>query len=373
MPKLIARRSVQLTAAAALFCSFFSSILSADSPAIKTFSLGSGASGATDIVARDVNGDGVLDLIVSNGGSNNISVLLGQGRGRFAPALLTPTGADPKSLAIGDFNRDGKLDVVTANFADGSISVLFGKGDGTFQVHQDFSVGIQTQSVAVGDVNNDGIPDIVVSSVQSENTDVFLSNGDGSFQAPITFVFYNGYAAWTKIALADMNGDGNLDFVGVFGYGQGFQVWIGHGDGTFTDPGLIGFPCTAPYPFGLGIGDFNGDGIPDVLTGLELNNGLDACLLKPNGRGSQVNSDAPMATTLLALGDLNEDGKLDAVTANVVGHVLEVELGNGDGTFQSSTPIQLGVTPAAAVVEKFVGKQPSIAFVSGGEAGLIVF
>ncbi len=348
--------------------------LASQKPLIKTFPLGTSASGGSGIVAVDVNGDGVLDLITCNQSTNNVSVLLGEANLEFAAALVFPAGGQPKSLAVADFNRDGKPDIVTANFSSGTISVLFGNGDGTFQPHQDFSAGTQTQSVAVGDLNNDGIPDIVVSSVQSENTDAFLSNGDGTFQSPITFTFFNGYAAWTQIALADMNNDGILDFIGIFGFGQGFQVWLGRGDGSFSywsNPLSFG---TIAYPEGLAIGDFNGDGKRDVAVGLSEANVLGVSFNETGGNFAPVvASSAPMATTLLAVGDLNGDGKLDAVTTGVALNVLEIEIGQGNGTFQAAKPFRLGVHPNTAVIAPFTrARLPAIAFVSANEVGVFV-
>ena len=343
-------------------------------PVIRTYALGAGASGASGIAAGDVNGDGILDLVTSNASTNNISVLLGRGKANFGAATVFPTGGQPESLALADFNRDGKLDVVTANFASGSISVLIGNGDGTFQAPQNFSAGIQTQSVAVGDVNNDGIPDIVVSSVQSENTDVFLSNGDGTFQAPITFVFNNGYAAWTQIALGDINGDGILDFVGIFGFGQGFQVWLGRGDGSFylwSNPLSYG---TIAYPHGLALGDFNGEGKLDIALGLYGESAVGVSLNEGGGDfGVPIETKAPSATVLLAVADINNDGKLDEVSTGLTSESLIVGLGEGNGSFQVAKSYNVGAHPVAAVVRNFnSGGTRDIAFVTADSLGVIV-
>ncbi len=351
-----------------------SRIAESQDTSIRTFPLGAGASGAYGLATGDFNNDGIPDLITSNQSSDNVSVLLGLGEANFGAAAVFPTGGQPKGIAVGDFNRDGNLDVVTANFGSGSISVLFGNGDGTFQAHQDFPAGIQTQSVAVGDVNDDGIPDIVVSSVQSENTDVFLSNGDGTFQPPISFIFNNGYAAWTQTALADMNGDGILDFVGVFGFGQGFQVWLGNGDGTFYLWSKPLFEGTLPYPNGLVLGDFNGDGKIDVVTGLILNNVITVSLNRGGGFFPQaVSTNGPSGTVVLAAGDLNGDGKLDVISTGLDENLLDVGIGNGDGSFQLAHPYHLSGSPVAALVGRFSSdRKLDIAFATSSGVGLIV-
>jgi hypothetical protein len=101
------------------------------------------------VVSGDFNGDGILDLAVTNsncayqtGGlaytdlvcnAGTVSILLGNGDGSFQPHLDYATGKNPSALAAADFNADGKLDLAIVNAEDGSISVLLGQGDGTFQ------------------------------------------------------------------------------------------------------------------------------------------------------------------------------------------------------------------------------------------------
>jgi hypothetical protein len=340
---------------------------------IKTFSLGAGASGASALAAGDLNGDGSLDLVTANTSTNNISVLLGDGKGNFSPAKLFPVGGEPKAIALADFNRDGKLDVVTANFSSGTISVLFGNGDGTFQPQQTFAAGIQTVSVVTGDMNNDGIPDIVVTNTQSENTDTFLSNGDGTFQAAKEFVFNNGYAGMTKIALGDMNQDGILDVVGIYGYGQGFQVWTGNGDGTFVFWSNSSSYGTIAYPQGLALGDFSGDGKLDVATALYEDNQIGVSVNDGNGNFSHAfGSPAPPAPILMTVADLNGDGKLDEISTGLTSGVIDVALGQGNRYFTPSIRYNVGTPPTAAVVGNFNNdKRPDIAFTTAEAVGVI--
>jgi hypothetical protein len=372
MPKLSART---LPAALLLFAAPLLTL--AQTPVvkstIKTYSLGSGATGAAGLAAGDLNGDGFLDIVTCNQSTNNISVLLGDGKGDFAPAQLFATGSQPKSIALGDFNRDGKLDVVTANFGSGTISVLFGNGDGTFQAPVNFPAGIQTQSVIVGDLNHDGIPDIAVAAVQSESVYAFLSNGDGTFQPPVIFVFNNGYAGMTQIALGDMNQDGILDVVGIYGYGQGFQVWVGKGDGSFTLWSNSLSYGTIAYPHGLGLGDFNGDGKLDVALGMFTNNLVGVSENQGDGNFSPaIGSPAPPATILLTVADLNGDGKLDEMSAGLTANVLDVALGQGDGSFKPSVRYNIGAPATGAVVGNFnQDKRPDIAFTTATSVGVV--
>jgi VCBS repeat protein len=346
---------------------------SGKTPTIKTYPLGTGASGASGIAKGDINGDGLLDIVTCNASTSNISVLLNSGNGSFQSAQVFPTGGQPESVALADFNRDGKLDVVTANFADGTVSVLFGNGDGTFQPHRDFSVGIQTQSVVVGDMNGDGISDIVVASVRSGTVDTLLSNGDGTFQPPIVYYINNGYAGMTQIAIGDINRDGIPDVVGIYGFGQGFQVLAGNGDGSLylysheLSTGTIG------YPKGLALGDFNNDGRLDVALGLYESREVGVSLNRDAGKAfaPPIGSQSPPAPTLLAVADINGDGNLDAISTGLNTNVLHVALGDGTGSLAAGTSYKVG-HPLGAVVGNFNGNnRPAIAYVVSGSVGVL--
>src|SRR5437879_4793373 len=90
------------------------------------------AAESESLAAVDFNGDGKIDLVVANAGSNNISVLLGNGDGTFQAARTFPVGNRLEFVAVGDFNGDGKLDVAVASYNTNTVGVLLGNGDGTF-------------------------------------------------------------------------------------------------------------------------------------------------------------------------------------------------------------------------------------------------
>src|ERR1700737_4404335 len=97
------------------------------------------------VAVGDFNGDGHTDLAVANAGSNDVSVLLGNGDGTFQAQLTYAVGANPHALVARDFNGDGRTDLAVANsgtmFAPSDVSVLLGKGDGTFQAQLTYAVG----------------------------------------------------------------------------------------------------------------------------------------------------------------------------------------------------------------------------------------
>jgi hypothetical protein len=125
-------------------------------------------------VAADVDGDGVVDLILHNTkkDSERLTVLKGKSDGSFvlssATVDLTASSYDYPTMVAGDFNRDGKLDVVIADSATkGTAYLVRGNGDGTFQAPTQFATAVDTSPVmTVADFNYDGLPDLIASDGQ---------------------------------------------------------------------------------------------------------------------------------------------------------------------------------------------------------------
>jgi hypothetical protein len=232
------------------------------------------------VVVADFNGDGKLDLAVANdveSALGTVSILLGNGDGTFRPAVAYGAGRQPVSVATGDFNGDGKLDLVLTNFIGHNLSVLLGNGDGTFQVAVNYETGSGPRSVAVGDLNGDGFLDLVVANSKTNKVSVLLGHGDGSFAKP---VHYDASHRPNFVALADVNGDGKLDVVATVSYtaqhGNGsMAVLLGNGDGTLRQPSYYG---TGLLPRSIAVADFNGDGFPDVATGNYSSNNITVLL-----------------------------------------------------------------------------------------------
>jgi hypothetical protein len=309
------------------------------------------------VAVADFNRDGIPDLAVANVGQppstdqGSVSVLLGKGDGTFQPAVNYPADISPFSVAVADFNGDGIPDLVAANFFSDNVSVLLGNGDGTFQPTNNYSAGHAPFSVAVGDFNGDGVPDLAVANFGGGTTglpgtlSILLGNGDGSLQAPIS---YPAGLTPYSVAVGDFNRDGHADLVIVNAVKQGaVSVFLGNGDGTFQAP--------RSYPAGNGpvcvaVGDFNGDGIPDVAVtenGATILGTMVSILL---GNGDGTFQPGKTYTVdfnpfNLAVGDFNGDGHLDLAVSNFGldgGGTVSVLLGNGDGSFQAAQNYAVG-------------------------------
>jgi hypothetical protein len=310
----------------------------------------------SSVATEDFNGDGKLDMVVTNGGSNDISILLGNGDGAFQAAVNYPAGTNPNSVAVGDFNGDGKLDIAVANHGSNDVSVFLGKGDGTFQAAVSYPAGTNPESVAAGDFNGDGKLDVAVANFGSLNVSVLLGNGDGTFQ---TAVDYGTGSNPSSVAVGDFNGDGKLDLAvanaNSSGNGSGnVSVLLGNGDGTFQ--AAVNYSA-GTNPSSIAVGDFNGDGKQDLAVANAdiFNFGVSGIsILLGNGDGTfktAVNHGAEAG--FLTVADLNGDGKLDLAATN--GKSVGILLGNGDGTFQPQVEYAAGSSPSSLAVGDFNG------------------
>jgi hypothetical protein len=133
----------------------------------------------TSIAVADFNGDSKQDLVVADKYGSEVSVLLGNGDGTFAPQQTLPTGKYPTQVIAADVNGDGKMDIITANTGNSdslghSVDILTGNGDGTFAAPQVLLTGNYPRSVAAADFNGDGTLDLVVAARADNNLDLFL-------------------------------------------------------------------------------------------------------------------------------------------------------------------------------------------------------
>ena len=108
----------------------------------------------------DLNGDGKIDLAVTNGGpmSNAVSIWTGNGDGTFGPHSDVATELHPTAAAIADLDGNGFLDLAVVNTDSSSVSLLLGSGDGTFAPQTVVKVGHQPGGIAAGNLNGDGSP-----------------------------------------------------------------------------------------------------------------------------------------------------------------------------------------------------------------------
>ena len=235
------------------------------------------------IASEDINGDGRLDVIVSNYSSDNVSVLLSNGDGTFS-GMNYAAGDGAIAAAVDDVNADGLPDIVVANHLANTVSVLLQNVDGTFASAVNYAVGSRPRGVALADLDGVNGLDVVVANESSDNISVLLNDGAGGLTGRADYA--SGDAA-NRVAVADLDGNSTLDLVVANRNAHHIAVLLGSGDGTFA----------AAVPYSTGSNTYPRD---------------------------------------VVLADLDGDGKLDAATANYYG-LYSLLQGNGDGTFQPSS------------------------------------
>jgi len=325
----------------------------------------------TGVAVGDLNGDGNPDFLVSATNSNTLTIALGNGDGTFKGArnyvpYIVSNGfsgnvPNPTSVAFGDFNGDGKPDMAVVGQGNSFVTIFINNGDGTYTESANYSSGssASVNMVAATDLNHDGKLDLVVglnTGGPPSSFSVLLGNGDGSFQSPVTYA--NGSNGGVlALALADVNGDGELDLISNAvrtDTNKFLYVNLSNGNGTFQ-PGIAATPQLCPGGGGGGadyftVADVNGDGKPDIAAACGANlHQTTISILLGNGDGTfgaptQFSSgETPVS---IAVGDFNEDGKVDlAVANNWPTPAVSILLGNGNGSFQS--PVAYSVFSSA--------------------------
>lgn len=334
--------------------------------------------------AADFNGDGRPDLAGS--GADVVSIMLGNGNGTFQTKIDFPVAAPPQSVTAGDFNSDGRVDVVAAlNDPEIGLALLTGTGTGTFNPPTYFpnTSGFDSPAIAATDLNGDGRLDLVVMHGIAAFTapirvarsiTVLLGNGNGTFQTPSEVDVGTGPMA---MAVVDLNRDGIKD-VAVGGGNTELSILLGVGNGTFVRQ-----PVVTLVPGGdsfsacndIGVGDLNRDGIQDLVV--PLGNGHGNAILIGNGDGtfqvrSRIQIDETFAPLHVVVADFNRDGLLDIARTLGDGSrgLLQILRGNGDGTFQA--PERYLVPPPSRGGMAIIAgdwnndAKPDVAFVEGG-------
>ena len=316
------------------------------------------------IAVADFNGDGLLDLAVTNTGDGTVTVLEATGFGGFGTPAGNPfaTGKSPKAIVTGDFNGDGKADLAIANSGDNTITVLLGNGAGGFTPAPGSpfsgSTGSQPVSLAIGDFNSDGIQDLAVVYAGNSIVQTFLGSGTGSF----TFTTGGSFTVGTNpssVAVGDFNGDGNDDLAIANSGSNSVSVMLGNGSDTFTaasgSPLNLGGSVSAPAS--VVVGDFNGDGILDLAVA-NSGSGNVAILLGIGGGGFAASPGSPFNTgaqpASLVVGDFNGDGVADLAVANSGSNSILIMTGDGSGTFSAgNAPITVGTAPLYVAAADF--------------------
>jgi hypothetical protein len=349
-------------------------------------------SASQQIVYTDVTGDGIPDLIQTNG---TLNIWTGKGDGTFSlPAngsTYTEDSGTAQSLALADFTGDGNVDIAQLGGDYKQLSIFAGNGKGSFYGAPTLSSTTDATPAPlyidlqdVGDVQGKGFS----SAIYVDYTGAIVT-GVGDGKGNFTYITGLAASAVPKLAFiepvqADLNGDGKQDIL-IAGTDGSLSVAFSNGDGTFQNPKSLGLPaldCSVSY---AAASDLNGDGITDIALAYA---GDAAC----GGSGSTAsgyfvilgtgngNFATPAFTAhgselySVTIADMNLDGKPDLILDDAPFQVsgtfgIDLVPGNGDGTFGQGSSISTNYLVSQVIAGDYnEDGKPDLILLSEGEA-----
>ncbi|CAF1085715.1 unnamed protein product [Adineta ricciae] len=297
------------------------------------------------VTAGDFNRDNQSDIIVANYYAHNIGIFYNYGNGSFKNQIIysTNTGSYPRCIAISDFNNDNYPDVVVANSGLNNIGIFLNNGNETFtdQITYSFSQGINPYFVNIGDFNHDNNMDIIACYLDTGYFAIYLGFGNGSFSKP-KLRNAGSSTDYLSISVGDFNRDNRLDFAITNRYNNFVSFWLGYGNGEFSSPTRI-YHSSFYNPNFVYATDLNNDGQLDVVIfddyriytflGLSTEGFLDVMTLS-TGNGSLPQS--------VNVADFDNDGLNDIVVANFGLDNIGIFYGIGYGFFTNQTTYSTG-------------------------------
>jgi hypothetical protein len=264
------------------------------------------------LVAGDLNGDGLTDLVVADAGSDEVLVYLQKPTGGFGPTADYDlhVGVSPSALLLVDVDGDGRLDIVVTNQFSGDVSVLHNEGTAGFASESRFRAGtglfwldshddqiavrsrLAPAGIVAGRFDTSDAMDVVITNSGVNRFALLRGDGAGGFRNPVQTPGFATGIRPTAVVSGRFTGGPNLDLAILNEETGDISIFLGDGHGGFTEK---------------------------VLR---------------DSHGQPIRLSAGFVPTGLAAYDVNGDGKLDLLVGNDFGDVL-ILLGNGDGTFQS--------------------------------------
>jgi hypothetical protein len=307
---------------------------------------------AGPVAVGDLNRDGRADILGARVDTGSVSVYLGDGRGTFTLSAGSPfaAGASPEDITLADFNEDGLTDLAAANHETTYATILLGDGKGGFAPASPPRMTVPSRphphGVAAGDFDGDRHLDLAIESWQEDAVLIFKGNGKAGFAMEPTRLAVGRTPYW-KLRAGDLDGDRRADLVTTNTGGSSVSV------SCSSQP-----ISTARVPFAVAIGDLNGDRRPDLaiahrsggpdrsLDGVNVLLGKGNCTFDP-----ALPLQAGAAPTAVAVGDIDGDGIGDVAVANMGGNNVTVLLGNRSGLRPAAgSPVAVGKGPSGIAV-----------------------
>ena len=296
---------------------------------------------SSQMVAIDTDQDHILDLAIIDRENDYITFILGNGDGSFREGTrIIGCSSYLHMISVGDFNDDMIMDIALLCYADGYVSIYLGDGDGSFPTKiRLYTENGQPVTIAIGDFNGDNHSDVAISHTITRTMGVFIGYGNGSFEKQKKSFSGGGYNA-NYMIFSDFNADGKQDMIVSYEVRNFFKVFLGHGDGTFSEK--------ARFSFGLsGISgevtkDFNRDGYLDIAT--VINSPYSVVIFFGDGDGQFQNytisfKEDSHRTYSISAGDFNDDGYEDIIITHSNSYSFDIFLNTGQCNFNTNISI----------------------------------
>jgi len=327
------------------------------------------ASTSADIAHIDFNGDGKPDIVTANYSASTVSIYKNKstpGALSFGQQQIIAVAGKPTYVDVGDLDGDGKPDLVASDELT-SISILQNTTTAdsiTFGPEQVLSTASNAQGIAVGDLNGDGKPDIAVTNNQANTVGIFLNTsapGTISFTTP---VYFATGSAPQSVVIGDLDGDGKAELIVTDYYGPAVSIYRNTSVGGNLSFAAKTDLTTSAQPYHVVIGDADGDGKPDLVTGSSITHTIS--ILRNTSDSGNIAFDGkidyPVGTTPygIAIGDLDGDGKPDIAASDFsyspsTTSVLKNLSVPGTISFLPKVDYALGFSPYSTIIGDFDG------------------
>ena len=286
----------------------------------------------------DLNKDNQLDIVIIDSQSDSINIFFGYGNGMFSNALIYPmeNGSNATAMTIGYLNNDQWVDLIFTEPNMNRLGILYGYNYSDFHFQQTYFTGKNSFpfGICVDDLNNDHRLDIIIANRKSDSVGIFLGYGNGTFEAQRIYSTGN-QSSPSAISLADFNGDGYLDIAVGNVMTECIGILLGYGNGSFAS--LVTYPLEVNFsPLAIDVGDVNNDDLLDIVVVDYDSGSIGVFLGIGNGRFSSMSmytTDVNSKPMSMGLGDVNNDNCLDIVICNYGTNSVTILLGNGNGSF----------------------------------------
>lgn len=281
------------------------------------------------------------------------------------PAVEVGRGCGP--ILLNDVNHDGHVDLVTKHLTNRTVSVLLGDGHGRFERSAKCSMKLQFDPawIAITNLNHGKTTALAVASKEkgSEIVRVFLNDEDGQFESVPKSQFSvpaSEYGYKPTLQFVDLNEDGKVDLISANGRRDAMEIYVGAAQNQFSLVSTVKLESGNTIR-SFGIGDIDGDGHLDLVTTISGSPPQQQpgrlMIRRGNGKGSFADAAAPPLLVppdpnILRVADLNGDGKCDIVLSHGRKNIVTILLNDGKGSFAPGQTLQFeaGMSAYAAAL-----------------------